>query len=98
MLDLQLHRSWNRRDGNGFPHYPSKGATMTTRARPSGQEHRDTRQPKGASSARRSGKSPNEGEGSRSAARDYNQRTADFIESRPVNESAEAAEPAGHSR
>lgn len=70
---------------------------MTTPRRQSGQEHRDSRRPKPTSSARRTGKSPNEGEGSRSAARDYNQRTARFVESGRVNESAEAVERAVNS-
>lgn len=39
-------------------------------------------------------KSPNEGEGSRSAARDYNQRTERFIKSGRVEKSAEEAERA----
>ena len=39
-------------------------------------------------------KSPNEGEGSRSAARDYNQRTQRFIHEGRVDKSAEEAEHA----
>jgi len=46
----------------------------------------------------RGGKSPNEGEGSRSAARDYNRRTARFIQSGKVEESAKKAEEAVESR
>ncbi len=42
----------------------------------------------------RAGKSPNEGEGSRSAARDYNRRTEKFIQSGRIEESAENAERA----
>jgi hypothetical protein len=40
------------------------------------------------------GKSPNEGEGSRSAARDYNQRTQRFIHEGRVDQSAEEAKRA----
>ncbi len=40
------------------------------------------------------GKSPNEGEGSRSAARDYNQRTQRFIHEGRVDKSAEDAKHA----
>jgi hypothetical protein len=46
------------------------------------------KQKQGASS------SANEGEGSRSAARDYNQRTDAFIKSGKVDESAKTAEKA----
>jgi hypothetical protein len=40
------------------------------------------------------GKSPNEGEGSRSAARDYNERNARFIREGKVDKSAEEAKRA----
>ncbi len=42
----------------------------------------------------RQDKSPNEGEGSRSAARDYNQRTARFIREGKVKKSADEAKRA----
>lgn len=42
----------------------------------------------------RRGKSPNEGEGSRSAARDYNRRTERFIHDGRVDKSAEEAKRA----
>ena len=42
----------------------------------------------------REGKSPNEGEGSRSAARDYNERNARFIREGKVQKSAGEAERA----
>lgn len=68
---------------------------MTTQRRQSGRPQRGGHQSKrAASSAVRGGKSANEGEGSRSAARDYNQRTARFIDSGRVEESAKAAERA----
>jgi hypothetical protein len=44
--------------------------------------------------AARGGKQPNEGEGNRTAARDYNQRTEKFVHSGKVEESAKRAERA----
>jgi len=40
------------------------------------------------------GKQPNEGEGNRTAARDYNQRTEKFVHSGKVGDSAKRAERA----
>ena len=67
---------------------------MTTRRRQTGQANRDSHQSKRAGTARTAAKSPNEGEGSRSAARDYNERTKQFIDSGRVDQSADAAEHA----
>jgi len=58
------------------------------------RERRQTNARSRTAGAKRGGKSPNEGEGSRSAARDYNRRTARFIQSGRVQESAEQAERA----
>ncbi len=57
---------------------------MTTRGNEGGRAQQQGRE----------GKSPNEGEGSRSAARDYNQRNARFIREGKVDKSAEDAERA----
>jgi hypothetical protein len=69
---------------------------MSTDKRDGGQARRSgttsPRTPAEAGSERR--KSPNEGEGSRTAARDYNQRTERFIQSGRVEKSAEEAERA----
>ena len=43
-------------------------------------------------------KSPNEGEGNRTAARQYNEATRDFVESGKVDEQAEAARRAVEGR
>ena len=58
------------------------------------REPRQTSARSRSAGSSRGGKSPNEGEGSRSAARDYNRRTARFIQSGKVEESAEKAERA----
>ena len=67
---------------------------MTTKRRETGQPSRDSHQPQQTSATPKSGKSPNEGEGSRSADRDYVHRTERFIDSGRVEESAGAAERA----
>jgi hypothetical protein len=66
---------------------------MATQRRQSGGQHRDSHQGKRGASAG-GGKSPNEGEGNKTADREYRQRTEDFIKSGRVEESAEAAEHA----
>lgn len=71
---------------------------MATQRRQSSQSHQ-RRAPHGTgrpASARRSGegKSLNEGEGSRSAARDYNERTQRFIHEGRVDKSAKDAQHA----
>jgi hypothetical protein len=63
---------------------------MATQRRQSGGQRRH--QAKRSASA--GGKSPNEGEGNKTADREYRQRTEDFIKSGRVEESAEAAEHA----
>ena len=68
---------------------------MTTQRRQSGRPQRGGYHSKRATSGPvRSGETPNEGEGSRTAARDYNQRTARFIDSDRVEESAQKAKHA----
>jgi hypothetical protein len=72
---------------------------MATQQRPrSRSDHRSASRPAAANRSRPSrsheGKSPNEGEGSRSAARDYNQRTERFIHEGRVDKSAEEAKHA----
>jgi hypothetical protein len=42
----------------------------------------------------RTGKQPNEGEGNRTAAKDYNRRTEEFVKSGKVEPSADKAEHA----
>ena len=65
---------------------------MTTKRRQAGQPNRG--QSRRTSPPQKPAKSPNEGEGNRSADRDYVQRTERFIDSGRVKESAEAAERA----
>jgi len=72
---------------------------MATQQRPRSQsDHRSAPRRATANRSRpspsRGGKSPNEGEGSRSAARDYNQRTQRFIHEGRVDKSAEEAKHA----
>jgi hypothetical protein len=68
---------------------------MTTERRQGARGQRGSHQSKrAASTTAPAGKSPNEGEGSRSAARDYNERTEKFIESGRVERSAEEAKRA----
>jgi len=71
---------------------------MATQRRSSMQSDRRSTRP-GPTSPSQSrhahqGKSPNEGEGSRSAARDYNERTERFIHEGRVDKSAEEAKHA----
>jgi hypothetical protein len=65
---------------------------MATQRRQSGGQRRDSHQQKRESSA--GGKSPNEGEGNKTADREYRQRTDSFIKSGRVEESAQEAERA----
>lgn len=58
------------------------------------RQSQSTARPRPPSSRGGQAKSPNEGEGSRSAARDYNQRTARFIREGKVGKSAEEAKRA----
>ena len=70
---------------------------MATQRRQSPSDHRNAPHGTGGTTpASRSHeeKSPNEGEGSRSAARDYNQRTQRFIHEGRVDRSAEEAKRA----
>lgn len=48
----------------------------------------------GSSGARREKRQRNEGEGNRTAAREYNEKTKDFVESGRVDEAAKEAEHA----
>jgi hypothetical protein len=64
-------------------------ATQRPQSSPSNQQGAPT-----PAAGDRTGKSPNEGEGSRSAARDYNQRTKRFIDEGRVDQSAKEAERA----
>ncbi|HTY68462.1 MAG TPA: hypothetical protein VMH36_17545 [Alphaproteobacteria bacterium] len=68
---------------------------MATERRQSSPSHQRNAPASGSRSTKpEGGKSPNEGEGSRSAARDYNQRTQRFIHEGRVGQSAEEAKRA----